>query len=100
MTNQLLKSSRKRLRAMKSCLGWQGWQEPQAQSQDPPRTRLCKVTLGNPGYAVLASLEPNVAAELQEQLHKGQDGYYMGQPVNMLLEKLTGGSTAAMLPQS
>ncbi|DBA90106.1 TPA: hypothetical protein ACH3X1_003424 [Trebouxia sp. C0004] len=42
---------------------------------------------GNPGYAVLASLEPNVAAELKKQLYKGQDGYYVEQPVNMLLEK-------------
>ncbi|KAL3146223.1 hypothetical protein ABBQ32_002924 [Trebouxia sp. C0010 RCD-2024] len=42
---------------------------------------------GNPGYAVLASLEPKVAAELLKQLHKGQDGYHMEQPVNMLLEK-------------
>ncbi len=42
---------------------------------------------GNPGYAVLASLEPNVAAELLKQLHKGQDGYHMEQPVNMLLER-------------
>ena len=42
---------------------------------------------GNPGYAVLASLEPKVAAELQKQLHKCQDGYHMEQPVNMLLEK-------------
>ncbi|KAL3160450.1 hypothetical protein ABBQ32_010769 [Trebouxia sp. C0010 RCD-2024] len=28
-----------------------------------------------------------VAAELLKQLHKGQDGYHMEQPVNMLLEK-------------
>ena len=36
---------------------------------------------------MLASLEPKVAAELIKQLHKGQDGYHMEQPVNMLLEK-------------
>ena len=42
---------------------------------------------GNPGYAVLTSLEPKIAAELEKQLHKGQDGYHMEQPVNMLLEK-------------
>ncbi len=84
ITSQIFKSSHQRLSAEQSRLGWQGWQKPQALSQDRPKTRLRKVTLGNPGYAVLASLEPNVAAELEKQLHKGQDGYYLSQPVNML----------------
>ena len=61
-----------------------GLAESSGPKQGTPQNMLAQ---GNPGYAVLASLEPNVAAELEKQLHKGQDGYYTGQPVNMLLEK-------------
>ena len=61
-----------------------GLAETSGPKQRTPQNMLAQ---GNPGYAVLASLEPNVAAELEKQLYKGQDGYYMGQPVNMLLQK-------------
>ena len=64
--------------------GLAGLAESSGPKPGSPQNTLAQ---GNPGYAVLASLEPNVAAELEKQLHKGQDGYYMGQPVNMLLEK-------------
>ena len=75
------------------CSHEQGEEEPlglagvlEATGPEPasPQNTLAQ---GNPGYAVLASLEPKVAAELQKQLYKGQDGYHMEQPVNMLLEK-------------
>ncbi|KAL3138353.1 hypothetical protein ABBQ32_006156 [Trebouxia sp. C0010 RCD-2024] len=65
-------------------LGLGGLAESSGPKQGTPQNMLAQ---GNPGYAVLASLEPNVAAELEKQLYKGQDGYYMGQPVNMLLQK-------------
>ncbi len=59
-----------------------------AESSGPKQGTLQNMLAqGNPGYAVLASLEPNVAAGLEKQLYKGQDGYYVEQPVNMLLEK-------------
>lgn len=59
-----------------------------AESSGPkPGSPQNTLAQGNPGYVVLASLEPKVAAELETQLHKGQDGYHMEQPVNMLLEK-------------
>ena len=61
-----------------------GLAESSGPKQRTPQNMLAQ---GNPEYAVLASLEPNVAAELEKQLYKGQDGYYMGQPVNMLLQK-------------
>ena len=44
-------------------------------------------TQGNPGYAVLKSLEQHEVEELDHDLHRGQDGYHLDQPVNMLLEK-------------
>ena len=65
-------------------LGLAGLTETTCPEPAAPQNTLAQ---GNPGYAVLASLEPKVAAELQKQLHKGQDGYHMEQPVNMLLEK-------------
>ena len=65
-------------------LGLAGLTETTGPEPAAPQNTLAQ---GNPGYAVLASLEPKVAAELQKQLHKGQDGYHMEQPVNMLLEK-------------
>ncbi len=65
-------------------LGLAGLTETTGPEPAAPQNMLAQ---GNPGYAVLASLEPKVAAELQKQLHKGQDGYHMEQPVNMLLEK-------------
>ena len=58
------------------------------ETTDPaPASPQQTLAQGNPGYAVLASLEPKVATELKKELHKGQDGYHMEQPVNMLLEK-------------
>jgi len=65
-------------------LGLAGLMETTGPEPASPQNTLAQ---GNPGYAVLASLEPKVAAELEKQLHKGQDGYHMEQPVNMLLEK-------------
>ena len=44
-------------------------------------------TQGNPGYAVLKRLEQHEVEELEHDLHRGQDGYHLDQPVNMLLEK-------------
>ena len=44
-------------------------------------------TQGNPGYAMLNSLEQHAVEELEHDLHRGQDGYHQDQPVNMLLEK-------------
>ncbi|KAL3136176.1 hypothetical protein ABBQ32_007190 [Trebouxia sp. C0010 RCD-2024] len=65
-------------------LGLAGLMETTGPEPASPQNTLAQ---GNPGYAVLASLEPKVAAELKKQLHKGQDGYHMEQPVNMLLGK-------------
>ena len=65
-------------------LGLAGVMEATGPEPASPQNTLAQ---GNPGYAVVASLEPKVAAELQKQLHKGQDGDHMEQPVNMLLEK-------------
>ena len=65
-------------------LGLAGLMESTGPEPASPQNTLAQ---GNPGYAVLPSLEPKVAAELLKQLHKGQDGYHMEQPVNMLLEK-------------
>ena len=42
---------------------------------------------GNPGYAMLKRLEQHEMEQLEHDLHRGQDGYHLGQPVNMLLEK-------------
>ncbi len=78
-----------KLRALKErlCMARQQGM-PACESSGPkPGSPQNTLAQGNPGYALLASLEPNVAAELEKQLHKGQDGYYLGQPVNMLLEK-------------
>ena len=65
-------------------LGLAGVVEATGPEPASPRNALAQ---GNLGYAVSASLEPKVAAKLEKQLHKGQDGYHMEQPVNMLLEK-------------
>ena len=65
-------------------LGLAGLPETLGPETGPPQNTHAQ---GNPGYAVLASLEPSVAAELEKQLHRGQDDYYMNQPVNMLLGK-------------
>ena len=65
-------------------LGLAGLMETTGTEQASRQNTLAQ---GNSRCAVLASLEPKVAAELQKQLHKGQDGYHMEQPVNMLLEK-------------
>ncbi len=68
-----------------------GLAESSGPKQGTPQNMLAQ---GNPGYVVLASLEPNAeleaeleAAELEKQLYKGQDGYYVEQLVNMLQEK-------------
>ena len=55
-------------------LGLAGVMEATGPEPAPPQNTLAQ---GNPGYAVLASLEPKVAAELIKQLHKGQDGYHI-----------------------
>ena len=49
-------------------LGLGGLAESSGPKPGYPQNMLAQ---GNPGYAVLASLEPNVAAELEKQLYKG-----------------------------
>ncbi|DBA86732.1 hypothetical protein WJX79_001011 [Trebouxia sp. C0005] len=42
---------------------------------------------GKSRYAMLKRLEQHKVEELEHDLHRGQDGYHLDQPVNMLLEK-------------